>query len=793
MSLLKNKRVLVVEDTTIAATYLARELSNMGANVVGLARSEEQALQMVEKTRPELILMDIHLAEGGSGIDAAKVIARNYSVPLIYTTSFSDDSTLSRALETSPYGYVVKPFDAKTIKVTCETALSRFALEQKIASSEKRFRVAAEAAQFGVLELDESGKAFTFKGAKSLKNRFGAGTEMSREDFLGLFPANERQAVVDTLEKRSSLRKTIQFTDQETEGWVDIVFTEVDLKEDNVVIGAVIDVTDKQRQIKKLQLSNVILDQLVEGVAVLDEAFCVIDVNTALLGLLRIEQSALMGTNIFEFGFDQQILNKVHQLKPPKPILREKTMLLRSDGIEFPAFVTFSELESKHEKVQYVVTISDITDLSRAEKKLEALAFTDQLTGAGNRNYLKLILNENVYAGSVKALLFIDIDGFKLVNDSYGHDVGDDLLAECAARIKAVIRQNDTFIRHGGDEFIILVQETSDLAQLSERLLAVFEKQFSINNKTLKIGASIGVAESSPGITPSEMLKHADIAMYEAKKRGKNQVVFFSSQQNESIEYRLFVEQGLYNAIVNQDLYASFQPIVDSEENIVALEALCRWNNIDIGHIHPESFIPIAEETGLINALGLKMLREVCIANVLLREAGMSHIKLHVNVSILQLNSQVLVDQFLAYLKDFDVSPKDIVLEVTETAMHDNSTKRILRELAKSGFGIAIDDFGAGFASVSELTEPYTTMVKLDKSLAPTGDVTNTRNVIAESLIQLCQKLGKTVLLEGIEKEIQADFARQAGCHYMQGFLFAKPMSLTEAMQRITQKEAQAV
>ena len=796
MSLLAGKRVVIVEDTTIAATYLAREITNMGAEVVGLARSEEQALSLVEKGNPALILMDINLSEGGNGIDAAKAILSAHNIPIIYTTSYSDDATLNRALETSPYGYIVKPFDSKIIKTACETALHRFALELKVRESEKRFRVASEAAQFGVVALKESGKAFDFQGASSLKNRLGAGTSMPVSDFMALFPEAERENIATCIQRGDTVRKTLKVEGEllgEEALWLDVVFSDVSLDNEQVKIGAVIDVTDRQRKMRKLKLSTIILDQLAEGVAVLDKHGIIRDVNKALCRLFGVGAPALVGASLSEFGIRRDELLDSVSRGPSGKASRQKRTLLTENGVAFPALVTLSELEELHGDLRYVMTVSDISDLVQAEKRLESLAYTDQLTGAGNRNYLKLALSESIEADTLKALIFIDIDGFKLVNDTYGHDVGDELLAKCAESFQSELSDKDVFIRHGGDEFVILVKSNANLTTLSENLLKALDTPLVSDNAVLKMSASIGTVTYDHNQDVNELLKQADIAMYEAKKRGKNQAVAYSKEQNEAIEYRLYVEQGLYNAILNKELHATFQPIVDTDKKVVALEALCRWHSQDIGDINPASFIPVAEETGLINALGLKMLREVCIAHSLLRKSGFGHIKLHVNVSILQLNSTALVKEFLDYLADFSVSTDDIVLEVTESAMHDFTTRNVLKTLSEAGFGIAIDDFGAGYASVSELAQSFTTVVKLDKSLAPSQDQESQRNIIAESLVTLCRKLGKKVLFEGIESDAQADFAIQTGCHYMQGFLFAKPMSIMEVINMLRDAEPEVV
>ncbi|MBD3584848.1 EAL domain-containing protein [Salinimonas sp. HHU 13199] len=784
MSLIENKRVLVVEDTTIAATYLARELSALNAQVVGLARSKEQALEMVEKTNPELILMDIHLADGSSGIEAARSITQQRAVPVIFTTSYSDDTTLQEAMSVSPYGYVVKPFDVKTIKVTCETALKRFALEEQARTSEKRFKVAAEAAKMGVMELDGNGCSFTYTGAKSLQHQFGASTTIDLDTFLALFDDADKQDVTDSISQGKSLHKTLCI-DAENDTWLDIVFSEIDVDNELVNIGAVIDVTERQRQSKKLRLSSIIFDQLAEGVAVLAQDFTVLDCNRALAELIGVAPERLVGKSLFDFGIDPL---SIARNRGKKKMLRDKIHLHDARGDEFPALLTVTELTQSGDAERFVATISDITELTRAEKQLESLAFTDSLTGAGNRNYLKLALNDSVFSDNIQALIFVDLDGFKAINDTHGHDVGDEVLCECAMRLKHSIRENDTLIRHGGDEFVVLVQQSDDLNKLSQRLLAAFNDAISVNDLTLTVGASIGVAEGIDGKGADELLKHADIAMYEAKRKGKGQVVFYTSAQSDSIEYRLYVEQGLLDAIINHELYAAYQPIVDMSGNIVALEALCRWKSQEIGDIHPDSFIPIAEETGLINELGLKMLREVCIASSLLKEEGLGHVKVHVNVSILQLNSTELVKQFMSFLDEFAICADDIVLEVTESAMHDIGTRRILRELASAGFTIAVDDFGSGYASISELTEPYTHIVKMDKSLLPAENSGETKRVIIDTLIQMCSRLGKSVLLEGIETQAHANFARQAGCDLMQGFLFSRPKTINELLPEIREQ-----
>ncbi|MEG3768880.1 response regulator, partial [Alteromonas sp. 14N.309.X.WAT.G.H12] len=410
MNLLENKRVLVVEDTTIAATYLARELTNLGAEVVGLARSEEQAVAMAAELTPELIMMDIHLADGGSGIAAAQKISEQHRTPLIYTTSFSDDATLGRALETAPYGYIVKPFDAKAIKVCCETALKRFALEESMSGTEERLKVVAEAALCGIANLNETGSHFVFSGVESFRHRLGAATDIPYPQFVTLFDPADRAEVESQITANTSFRKTIPLLDDNKNEWLDVIFSDIQLVDGVVKVGAIVDVTEKPREHKKLQLSQVIVEHLAEGVAIVDEQCRVLAANAAFMDFLGqafppTEHTRLQDSNVWKTLFASFIMQE------PPAIQRQKVPLNLADGTRFEAFVTVSQMPLKDGREQFVVTISNFSGLNSAEQKLEEMAFTDPLTGVGNRNYLKLILNESLFTAGIQSLLFLDLDG----------------------------------------------------------------------------------------------------------------------------------------------------------------------------------------------------------------------------------------------------------------------------------------------------------------------------------------------------------------------------------------------
>lgn len=695
MSLIENKRVLVVEDTTIAATYLARELTTLGAQVVGLARSEEQAIAMTDEFSPELILMDIHLADGGNGIEAVRQINQKHTLPIVYTTSFSDDTTLEQALETSPYGYIVKPFDTKTIKASCETALKRFEIEQKL----------------------------------------------SHVNDVGVMLNN-------------------QFDGSDTKG-------------------------DRGRVEKRHHLSSIILDQLSEGVAIVDKHFRINDANRSLGKLFCQEPAQLLGKLITDFGVLPSHFEACLKMSEQNKVYRHKIALRNQDNDLFPAFITMSCLQRDSEEQQFVLTVSDISDLARAEKKLEALAFRDPLTNVGNRNYMKLLLEEAHFADFIQSLVFIDLDGFKQINDRYGHEIGDTLLIACAKRLKSELRETDSLIRHGGDEFVILIQESSDVHQLTERILESMSKPYICQGITLTVTASIGIADLNDNDTPEELLKRADIAMYEAKKQGKNQTVKYSESQETAIEYRLLIEQRLFRAIKNHEFFALYQPLVDAQGEIVALEALCRWHGKDVKDVAPETFISVAEETGLITPLGLKMLREVCIACSLLEANNLAHIKIHINVSPSQLSSPSLIEQFVTFFEDYNIEPSCIVIEISERSIVSSTTIRLINTLRQYGFAVALDDFGHGLVALSELTDNEATMIKFDNSWLAKSENPQMQ-VLVESLVTMNKKLGKQVVFEGIETFEHDEFARKMGADLLQGYFHDRPRALTEIIKRIS-------
>ncbi len=674
MSLLSNKQFLIVEDETLLAMHLANILRDLGGQVVGMAGSESQALQLTETQQPDLVLMDINLGAGGNGIEAARSISHRHSIPVIFTTAYADDQTILNALDVAPFGYLVKPFGASEVKTTVTLALDRYRLEQ-----------------------------------------------MSHE------PA-------------------YQVSDEE--------------------------------QTAELRGADSFLKQVNEGMVVMDRKGCILQVNEAICRMFETSEPQLLGKLLSDL---------LCQGRSGDNLATEMTgglrieVSLKAPGLRRYCLLSVTELQDSGTKAHFVALFSDITQLKETEKELSELAFRDHLTGVGNRNYMASLMDQLQESRQALAIIFIDLDAFKPINDAYGHEVGDQVLIECAERLSHTIRAKDHLIRLGGDEFVIVMSEPDDsIETFAERLLSCIERPIDLAENSFQVSASIGIAVSGEQFDVDDLLQQADIAMYHAKQGGRHSIAFFREDLRQNVEYRLFIEQGLRSALDNKQLTAYFQPIVNREGKVTAIESLARWHVDGVGLVPPERFIPVAEQTRLIHAIGMHMFREACIAARLLEDKGHGDIRIHVNVSTVQLRSPNLVADFQSYLAEHGLAAERFILEITESTLHTRSTRHQLLALKKAGFSLAVDDFGVGYSSLYELHQPVYDCIKIDKSLLPDLELetSGSKRKVIRHLVNLCQDLGIPTTIEGLETRQLFDFAHEIGGQSFQGFCFSRPLHL---------------
>jgi len=429
----------------------------------------------------------------------------------------------------------------------------------------------------------------------------------------------------------------------------------------------------------------------------------------------------------------------------------------------------------------WLATHEDVTERQRSEERIAHMARHDALTDLPNRTLLLEQLNheiKRVKRGECLAVLCLDLDHFKSVNDALGHHIGDELLKLVGERLRGCTRELDVVARMGGDEFAIIMtqmEQATDAAALSKRIRESVIKPYQIEGHQIVTDISIGISVAPmDAVESTEILRNADMAMYDAKADGRGTFRFFEPEMNTRMKVRRELEMDLRKALATEQFQLYYQPLVVLQTNDVnAFEALLRWNHPTRGLISPADFIPIAEETGLIIPLGEWVLKEACAEAVEWPE----HIKVAVNLSPAQLNNRNLVNMVKAALEQSGMSPHKLQLEITESVLLQNTftTLATLHELRKMGVQIALDDFGTGYSSLSYLRSFPFDKIKIDQSFVAALGRSSNGGVIIQAMVALGRALGLSVLVEGVETEHQRVLLRLAGCDEMQGFLFAKP------------------
>lgn len=438
---------------------------------------------------------------------------------------------------------------------------------------------------------------------------------------------------------------------------------------------------------------------------------------------------------------------------------------------------------------RFLQAVADVLTgaLDRADGEAETRrrAAHDSLTGLANRMFLTQSLEDEMRAGDGLSVLLLDVDRFKLVNDTLGHNAGDELLREVASRLRAVTRHGDLVARLGGDEFVVAGRTlggTEGATGLARRIVAAFERPFVLAGRELVLGTSIGVAfATEPGDTADTLLRDADVAMYRAKESGGGRYVVFDAALRAKVVERMTLEVALRGAIERDELLVHYQPIIDlAHERIMGFEALVRWQHPELGLVMPDDFIGIAEETGLIREIGAWVLDEACRQVATWNRDRAVPLHVGVNLSAVQLEPE-LVDLVQAAVTRHGVAPRALILEITESLLVEERGERVIGALRDLGAQIALDDFGTGYSSLGYLSEYALDVVKLDRSLiASIGDSIRAQGMV-RGIIEMADALCLAVLAEGIEDERQAAAARAAGCDFGQGWHYAKALPADEA------------
>ncbi len=696
---MEKKTILVVEDEVVIAMDLQATLIDLGHEVPEIITSGEAAIQKALELRPDLVLMDIHLSGAVDGITAAAAITEALDIPVIYLTAYADEETLQRASLTAPFGYILKPFEARELRANIDIAFYKHSLDKNVKEHRQWLLAVLNSISEGVAASDPSGLIkFMNPVAETL-------TGWSQSEAIGRSPA-----------------EVFQFVDQVTRN-------------------------------------------LIEN------------------PLLR-------------------------SLENNSPVyLPDNALLITRQGNETPVADSAAPVHSDQGKPEgAVIVFRDSTEQRRLEAQMEHNALHDSLTGLPNRalflNRLQQAIDRSKRSPEFGfAVMLLDLDRFKSINDNLGHLVGDQLLVEIAPRLQLYLRSIDTVARFGGDEFAVLLEDTTDVAivyRTAERILSGLRLPFLISNHELLITASLGIVLSSiPYEQTTDLLRDADIAMYRAKARGQGDYEIFDTVMHDQARELMQRERSLRYAIAHDELVVHYQPIVSlATHEVNSLEALVRWHKPDESLIYPNQFIALAEEMGLITTIDQWVLREACQQLQAWQQMGIGAwvladdhltrrinsteptptLSINVNLSSKRFAQKDLVETFATTLQDTGLSGHHLKLEITESIFIENAKEaaRMLSQLKQLNVQICLDDFGTGYSSLSYLHQFPIDIVKVDRTFIHDIETDPEKLAIVRAMVSLCHTLGMAVTAEGIETPQQRDILQDLGCEYGQGYLFAR-------------------
>ncbi|HRH80051.1 MAG TPA: EAL domain-containing protein [Thiobacillaceae bacterium] len=584
---------------------------------------------------------------------------------------------------------------------------------------------------------------------------------------------------------------------------VEVVMHGFRSEERDMLVAVARDVSQRKQAEESLRLAQRALEASGNGIVITDPRQPdnpIVYVNPAFERITGYTEAEALGRNCRFLHGDEHDQPGTRQLRQAIGAGQEARVVVRNyrkDGSPFWNELLVAPVRAEDGGITHFVGVqNDVTEQKQAEENLLHLATHDSLTGLPNRSLLQDRLSQAIKqaqrGGHQAAVLFIDVDRFKNINDSLGHSVGDLLISAVGQRLRGAVRMVDTVSRVGGDEFVVVltdISRDSDIIQILPNLISAIAEPIPSDGHALQVTASIGISVyPRDGKDVTTLLKNADTAMYRAKDAGRNTFRFYAPEMNADAVDRLRLESDLRKAVGKDELLVHYQPQVEFESGrIVAAEALVRWRHPKKGLIPPGDFIPLAEETGLIVPIGEWVLSHVCGQIRAWRQAGVPHPKVAINLSPRQFRQANLVDMFQKTLLEHDLPAEELELEITESTLMYNpeEASTLLGELSRLGFRLAVDDFGTGYSSLAYLKRFPLHALKIDRSFVQDIEINHDSATIAAAVIGLAHNLGLKVVAEGVETINQMEYLRGLNCDIAQGYLHGRPMQADELLAMV--------
>ena len=797
--------VLIIEDSPADYLLLRRQLERRGVLGRCLHVDDDQALEQALREPWDAVLTDYHLP----GMDIARIVrmvrAADPLLPVLLVSGSIGEERAVELLRAGLTDFVAKDAVARipeALARALQEASDRRELQQAhaaLAASEHKFRSLFDSTPCGLLGVDrESGTVL--QGNRRARQMLGEVVGRSLDGIVHEqdLPALARRRAHAVAADAAPLQLRLQAADEHW-FWAECDIAELAAAGEGEApaqwVLSVVDITERKLAEDELRISSIAFESQ-EGLVVLDAAGNIQRVNqafTAITGHTQKQACEESSTVLLSTGGDDALRRRVWRLIREEGYWQGEVVNRRRDGSLYSAWMTFSAVRNgAGEVTHYVGTLSDISREKEAQREIHRLAYFDPLTDLPNRRLLHDRI-EHALAASRRseehaAVLLLDLDHFKKVNDSLGHNFGDDLLLQASERMRSALRAGDTLARFGGDEFVVLLEDLGSDAiaagrhaeRVGETLREALARRYQLGAQSLYCTASIGITLfRGRDATMESVLRHADLAMYRAKNAGRNSVRFFEPQMQTELNARNALETDLRAGLERGELVLHYQPQVDDDGYLIGAEALVRWNHPQRGLLAPGVFIGVAEETGLIVPLGLRVLEMACAQLRRWVELHERPMRLAVNVSSRQFRQGDFVESVLRCLHDAGVEASWLKLEITESLMLENIDEAVAKmdALQDAGVGFALDDFGTGSSSLSYLTRLPLEQLKIDQSFVRNLPEVRNDAMVVQTILAMAKGLGLEVVAEGVETEAQLEFLRRHRCDAFQGWHFGRPLA----------------
>ena len=796
-----NPRILIVDDESFMRVLFTNTLQQAGLSTT-VAHDGMSAIACITESHYDLILLDLIMPDI-DGFETCKLIRAlppYKHTPILMVTGLDDSGSIIRAFDAGASDFVTKPIIPELLIHRVQYLLRSHRNVRELAESESRLTNAQRTARIGNWEWFTASGMFwgspeTFRILDLERHQY-----ITLRRFLTMIHPQDRNLVSHAIRNigRNPDLKSLEYRLVCRDKTHKVVRMQLNIEEDSsassakpaLISGTIQDVTEMRQTDDRIRMLKEAVGCLPIGVGITisDTSGNIIYSNPVDAAMHGYATEELIGRHSSIFAPPNQ----------KKPLSQEEMKVLgrwtreslniRKNGEQFPVKLSSIAVHDDDGRCIGVVTAcEDISSRVDAEKRIEHLAYYDTLTGLPNRVTLLERLQQSLALalreGRRIGLLFLDLDNFKDVNDTLGHDFGDKLLKEVAGRLGTCMRETDTLARLGGDEFVVtltFINSAESAASTARRILSQFSRPFVIDDRQLYTSASIGIAVyPDDGLDVETLLRCADAAMYHAKSEGRSLYRFFSSELNQKITRRVALEHSLHQGLEHQEFYLHYQPQWDLRtRKLIGLEALLRWKSADFGLVQPSEFIPLAEISGLIFELGEWVLRSACQQARIWAEAGHRHIRVAVNISGKQFKQPDFLETVSRVFMETEVNPCSLEFEFTESVIMEKADKNIktLMALKDMGVKLSIDDFGTGYSSLNYLKHFPIDRIKIDRSFISDINCDTDGETIVETVISMAHNLNLKVIAEGVENGEQLKFLMARNCDEVQGFYLGEVM-----------------